>query len=493
VSKALEARPIQARERPARPTALTLIAAVLMTFAVRRREPVNRRLDRRVSHEQVFGPTKRSRTGRPGLAAYVTGLVAASALVPGVTAGATVAAMLLRPNFGRGDVVATGFGVGLVYLIGAAFACRRLSWPSEANMSAFNDLWQKRDELATWAAELEKRRAGGAAGAQRHLAWLNDELALGGGTSVGLRWASQAGYVGAWRRAHAAEEALLRAEVDASRIAEEAFHDQLRLTGSNIKNRDALRANLDLVTTGGGEASSPGPNALSSSASAAASTAQTPASPTTPKRAPAASTRVSAAAIAAAVRKTINEYRDDRREGMVRAKGNLFATMMFMGFTAYLGLILALLAGVSKDIVLAAVSFYLVGASVGLFRQLRAASARDHVLADDFGLAAVRLIHTPLFSGLAAIGGVVLVLLLPPLANPTNVGAPDSEEATQLASQPPRLEDVFSLSKNPLGLVWAAVFGLAPTLLITRLQRQVEEYKSDLKSSEAAESSSPAA
>jgi hypothetical protein len=94
------------------------------------------------------------------------------------------------------------------------------------------------------------------------------------------------------------------------------------------------------------------------------------------------------------------------------------------------------------------------------------------VLQDDFGLSAARLIHTPLFSGLAALGGVVLVHML--------------ESGARLS-----LADIFNLQQNEIGLVTAGIFGLTPALLVTGLQKQVERYKADLRTSQAAEAKSP--
>jgi hypothetical protein len=54
------------------------------------------------------------------------------------------------------------------------------------------------------------------------------------------------------------------------------------------------------------------------------------------------------------------------------------------------------------------------------------------------------------------------------------------------------LEDIFNLSKNLIGLLVAAVFGLTPGLLFERLQQQSDKYKSDLKSSEATQVKPPA-
>jgi hypothetical protein len=68
-----------------------------------------------------------------------------------------------------------------------------------------------------------------------------------------------------------------------------------------------------------------------------------------------------------------------------------------------------------------------------------------------------------------------------PTPAPTPVPPP-----TQLA----RLEDIFNLGRNAFGLVVAAIFGLAPNLVISALQQRIDEYKADLKSTEAPEGGS---
>jgi hypothetical protein len=51
----------------------------------------------------------------------------------------------------------------------------------------------------------------------------------------------------------------------------------------------------------------------------------------------------------------------------------------------------------------------------------------------------------------------------------------------------PKLEDIFDIKKNLIGLFVAAVFGLAPGMLFDRLQQQADRYKADLKSSQSTE------
>ena len=88
--------------------------------------------------------------------------------------------------------------------------------------------------------------------------------------------------------------------------------------------------------------------------------------------------------------RVINDYRDSRREGIVRSRNRLFATGLFAGFTAYAVLALALVEEVARRWIAAGVAYYLVGAVIGLFQQLRAASAADTVTEEDYGLATAR-------------------------------------------------------------------------------------------------------
>jgi hypothetical protein len=119
-----------------------------------------------------------------------------------------------------------------------------------------------------------------------------------------------------------------------------------------------------------------------------------------------------ARAVLRTVRRAINEFRDDRWGGMVVARNRLFGTMMFTGLTAYALLAIAIISGAPKAAIAAASAFYLVGATIGLLSRLRGESQSDSGV-EDYGLSTARLITLPLFSGLAGIGGVVLMAMLP--------------------------------------------------------------------------------
>jgi hypothetical protein len=104
---------------------------------------------------------------------------------------------------------------------------------------------------------------------------------------------------------------------------------------------------------------------------------------------------------------------------------------------------------------------------------------------EDYGLSRARLIHTPLFSGLAAVGGVMLVMVLPALVNLSAItpeGAASASGGSMPPNVAPQLADIFQL--NAISLLVAALFGLTPGLLIDRLH-QAETYTANIKATAA--------
>lgn len=138
------------------------------------------------------------------------------------------------------------------------------------------------------------------------------------------------------------------------------------------------------------------------------------AAPTTSAATPGRNTepKTLARAVLRTVRRSINEFRDGRWNGLTVARNRLLATMIFTGLTAYALLAIAIITGAPRSTVVAASAFYLVGATVGLCGRLRGESQTESAV-EDYGLSTARLITIPLFCGLAAIGGVVLVAMLP--------------------------------------------------------------------------------
>ena len=118
---------------------------------------------------------------------------------------------------------------------------------------------------------------------------------------------------------------------------------------------------------------------------------------------------------------------------------------------------------------------YLVGAIVGLFNRLRIEAGQSSAV-EDFGLSQARLVVTPLVSGLAAVAGVYLIAALPVLL-------PNGSEPPATA---PVLSEVFDLATNSMALIYAAIFGLAPSTLTSRLSMASARLEKDLQSTEAA-------
>lgn len=379
-------------------------------------------------------------------------------------------------------------------------------------------------------------------------------------TDADPRWLLASGYADLWKRLHGIEEALLAVDSLDTVIAD-AAHDRLRINGSTIPNREELIAELDKAehaitarkshrprsaAAAGRQVALGVPSQRSLLAAIAALVAATPAELTSghPLAAPSAACgegsnggsteaplrEAQARLMLQRVRHGINAFRDSRRDALIRARNHFITAVVLTTAALYLVFALVILGWNDRDQVGAAVSFYLVGALVGLFNRMLVASETEQDI-EDFGFSAVRLLHTPVFCGLAAIIGVALVSMLPMAAirltpgslyavsaPPATTGLPApvvpgeslpapadarpqggaappagvSATGTAPTQEYPALENVFHVGKNPLGLLTAAVFGLTPTLVVDRLRQQAKRYTDDLKSTQAQDRVAPA-
>lgn len=432
-------------------------------------------------------------------------------MLPGI-AGASSALLYLDSHhtfLNRTGPRAWVFGSVLAVLAWLLLAplVRRYAFPSRSIPSVYDDLRAEYDELKSRFDLLGQSDTGGAAGAKTYLSVAASELGLDGRPELpALRWTLASGYVGSWKRLHRVREELLT-ELPVDEVVEVAMEYRSRLKGSKIANADGFARELELAILGLApdlapylDAERPSPVTPSAPATDTPST-QPPADSSTAASPTATSGPADEGSnerlVVRRIMRTIHEYRDSRRAGLVRSRNRLFATVLFAGTTAYAVLGLALVVRTETRFVAAGIAYYLLGGVIGLFQQLRAASAADTVTEEDYGLSTARLIHTPLFSGIAAVAGVALAVLAP-------VAAPSSGQTTTSTTTTPArtttsptrgqtgtpvsLKRVFDIENYPAGVVVAAVFGLTPSLLITRLQRQAEQYKADLRGSEAGES-----
>ena len=405
--------------------------------------------------------------------------VLTAALLPGLAATVSVALYIAQDqwvgwlNDGGPRAYLVGSAVGVIAWLVLAVAARGIATPAGGNPSAYGQLCEMVDDMEAnlRAVADEAVNAPGRAAlvvADEHLRYMR--ACLRGDRLPGQAWAFGSGYIGLWRRAHRVEEALLMVRPRATVIGA-AVHDMLRLTGSTIPKRERLLSEIVEAMT------AIDPKATATYLGAEQSRVR--------GRAPARGSQLGPRSVLVAVRRSINDFRDQRRAGLVRARNHLLATMAATGLVTYVFLGIAFLMQAQVSAIVAFSAFYLTGAVVGLFRQLQAASTRYAVAEDDFGLSYARLLHAPLFSGLAAVAGVMLTALASQLmlANGTT-GATSGLKI-------PSLDQVFNLSTNQGGLVFAAMFGLVPNLFIARLQLRAESYKDDLRSSETAEHAGP--
>jgi len=380
---------------------------------------------------------------------YAVGLVAALLVLPASCSTTLVAWRLVGGGATSAVLYGTIIGVGI--WVTAGLCLRRHASPRHANAGVYRELVDRHAKLegvARTVARKDDREAW--ATLQRSLE--SARVSLGSeDADDGFLWASGAGYITVFKAIHCAEEALVELvpEEDAVR---QALTERAALDGSKIADARGRVRRLEraIQVLGGGDYLVDAPEP------------------------PASTDKEVARAIVREAQATVDEFRDSRREGLVRARNRLFATVVFTGMVAYAGLALALLAGAQKTQIVAGATFYLIGATVGLFRQLRQAAAANAATEEDFGLGMVRLVHTPLVSGLAGVAGVVLTAYVTDLND---------------AGQVPSLAEIFDVTASPLGLISAALFGFTPSLVESTLQKRADEAKQELKSSAPGEES----
>ena len=437
---------------------------------------------------------------------FAAGLVASAPHLPLLAALGTVVTYLapkdvtLLGNWPKagiaGHALLAGALIGFMAWVALAilYWCWGCTGAAGANAHSHGQLYERLQGLRTWCAVLEPYAAAATppsdAPAIPNQAATSAGLARGAAavTEVrcykdaiehelssqppGLRWLQATGYVTLWNLVHRAEEALIEAE-PASSVLGDAFYDELRLNDSPIGNSNVLRAQLRQAVA----VLQPGSRQYLQPPSG-----QPAGAVATPDQAPldgssAASVTLDPGADAAArailrgIRRAINEFRDARRDGLVHARNCLLMTTFLTGLFSYLLLGLAVCNVAPSSAITVAATFFLVGALVGLFNRLYVDSRAD-AATEDYGLSRARLMQTPVLSGLAAIGGVLITAMV--------AGTP--------SAAPHQLATIYGFSTNSSDLLIAALFGLTPHLLISRLSNQAEQFKSDLKGTAAASS-----
>jgi hypothetical protein len=282
----------------------------------------------------------------------------------------------------------------------------------------------------------------------------------------GTPWTTGLGYIELWHRVHRAEEALIKVEPHTEALAG-AMRDESRLTNATMQNRDSLLKRLRYAVAVLDDSAT---NKCLSYIEEPEEYSLEPGERPTPED------RAKALGVLSEVRYEINHFRDNVWEGIVHARNRLAETSVVLGIAAYALLGLAVFANTPNRMIVWVVTYFLVGAIVGLFARAQGEWSANTAV-DDFGLSTARLIHTPWLSGLAAVGGVLVTSIL------------DSQLLNE-ASGASTLADVFK--ERPSLLIIAAIFGLTPDLIIRRLTQQVDRYKEDLQSTQSSQSTDDA-
>lgn len=307
----------------------------------------------------------------------------------------------------------------------------------------------------------------------------------------GLQWVFSSGYVNTWTSIHRVEEALIEV-LPVATIVEEALHDQEAIENSAVTNSDRLLEKLIQAVKDLDPGASvyfkehqPDKNYEELQQTLKTQTEMldklveaynrkhpddTVTKEATKNTTLDAQIERRARGVLREVRNRLNAYRDDLWGGIVRTRSNLLISIALIGTITHVLLCMVILldnpTNSNKGVLMAATAFYLVGAVAGLFGRFYAESNTDHSK-DDYGLFTARLIATPLLSGLAGVGGVLITVVLPVLSGQAIPG----------------LDKIFTL--NSQYLFAAIVFGFTPNLLIRSLQQKAQKFTDDLTSSKA--------
>ena len=404
---------------------------------------------------------------------YLTALVASSAAVPIVAAMITVGIYVAPFSATWYLWIAVPLGAIITLIVWLLFAipCCRFASAMYANRCSYGSLINQLRDLRARLHVVDDRQPGKSGAPlsdtckvalEEARTWCDDiEVEI---KCKGLCWLLATGYINMWKLLHHAEEALIEIEpIEA--IINTAIHDELCLQDSNVSNSEVLLDKLRIAV----KRLSPSATVYLTKQSREQDASSNPQSKGNPSQ---SDSEVEARAALREVRRTLNEYRDNLWEGLIRTRNRLMMIVVITGFLAYILLSLSIVLNVGPKYVVAGATFFLVGAIVGLFNRLHL-ETQSNTAVNDYGLSMARVIATPLLSGLAAVGSVLVITLL--------TGAMETSAAQKIL-----LEDLPSIySISPWHIILAAIFGVAPNLLIGMLQQKAESYKSDIKSSKA--------
>ena len=445
----------------------------------------------------------------PLMQAYGAALVAGYAVVPGIATVFTVIFFLATSNVPGWQIVLWGFIVtGVLWLV-LSVPLSALTSARAANPHNYGLLENRLSRLETRLFVLQSTTSEDQLKQYQRVALeeaydnLTKLQALIYSSTSRLPWVLAMGYVNAWNWLHRTEEALIKIE-PVEMVVSGAYHDYMAISNSKMNNSQDLLTNLTSATKTldptfanvfAATSLSPGESEVlgeigqnvnkiersvhqiavklglplndgdDSSAKADQDNSSVP------------DAEANARVTLYEIRRALNEFRDTQRLGLVSVRNQLMANIFVTGLVTYALLCTVVLAVSTTNIpgqagratILAAVIFYIVGAISGLFGRIYNESRANNG-GDDYGLSLVRLISTPLISGLAGIGGAFLYNIL------VLQGALGASV---------NLSTIFTINRLDY-LIAAAIFGFAPNLLMRGLQSN--KYVTALQSSQTSKS-----
>jgi len=437
----------------------------------------------------TFNVSKQSKTQKepfprdwPRMRAYGAALVGGFAVVPSVAAAITVAIFLAVSGVPSWSIVLLGmlvtFAAWLLISIPMSFLTSR----DRVNARSYGLLISRLGQLETRLNviqnrnpdpdKLEEYQEVALEEAYNNFQELDTMLYE---STTRLPWVLGLGYVNAWGRLHRAEEALIDVE-PVEMVIRGAYHDKMAITDSQMSNSSDLLNELRTSV----KALDPAMGDLFSGVKLDDNQAHKkgPDQPGTKGPSPEAEARLTIREI----RQTLNEFRDHLWEGLIRGRNRLVGIIFVTSLATYLLLCVTILSASPeksspqsvRPAILAAATFYIIGATAGLFVRIFQESAVITAI-DDYGLSITRLLITPLLSGLASVGGVLITALL--------YGALSGGQTIYSLQGISQLQEL-------LYLLVAAIFGFTPNLVSGRVWKSAESYMSALLSSKALSSES---
>lgn len=449
---------------------------------------------------------------KPGLRAYGAALAGGFAIVPIFLLAFTVAIYLVMSGVPNWVPVLAGLVVTFLLWLLISTAMIPLAARDKANSRSYGMLVSRLSQLETRLqiiqASHQKFSLYQRIALEEAYGNFQELDAMLYDSTSRLPWVLGIGYVVAWFKLHRAEEALMDVE-PVEMVVREAYHDHLAISNSKMSNANDLLDRLHIAV----KTLDPGMADAVSSATPLADVAahlkdiagdlkevkgklQKPTKETAEEdhqqddqahkddhdHAPGTPGKEDNARVTIReIRRTLNEYRDQLWDNIIRGRNRLMGGIFITGFATYVLLCVALLASTSpgngiRPAILAATAYYIVGAVAGLFGTIYResnANASDSSDSDDYGLTLARLIATPLLSGLAGLAGAFLysIIIL---------------QVAQITASTASLSSIFSLNRIDY-LIAAALAGYAPSIIVQGLQQRTNKYLSALQSSKASD------